>query len=85
MYLGKLNGMNGIMMNTKGDLGAFVLQVINLINSNLSTEDKVNGALAAICGNFGFKRGFVYQTDGFRFFHLKENFGYKEGKLIKKF
>ena len=38
-----------------------------------------------ICEYYGFKRGFIYQTDGFRYFYLKETVGNSDNILRQRF
>ncbi len=65
----------------KENLTAFVLQIIEHINSNKTIQQKLADSLACICSRFHHKRGFVYQTDGFRYFHLFETIGNEDGLL----
>ena len=73
-----------IIENT-GNLDSFVLEFIKQINSDKPINQKVLESLAIICNFFNYKRGFVYQTDGFRFYHLQETVGYEADKNREKF
>ncbi len=66
-------------------LNTFVYRIIKHINSNKSVEQKMIEALTYICTHFNFQRGFIYQTDGFRYFHLYENLGNEDHVLREKF
>lgn len=70
--------------NTK-DLNAFTKQFIKLINSEIPFQEKTDGLLKQLCIFFHFKRGFIYQTDGFRYFYLKESFGNEDNILRDRF
>ncbi|GEM_PF-99458 len=69
---------------TKG-VSNFVQQFIERINSNLPFQQKIDESLAHICSCFEFKRGFIYQTDGFRYFYLKESYGNEDKVLRERF
>lgn len=69
----------------KEDSCAFIFQFIERINSDRPVDVKVTESLAHVCERFGFKHGFIYQTDGFRFFHLKELFGNEDNILPDQF
>ncbi|MDR2037878.1 MAG: sensor histidine kinase [Bacteroidales bacterium] len=68
------------MTGHKKDLTSFILHSIELIN-----HYKLPDLLAYICSCFHYKRGFIYQTDGFRFFYLKETFGNEDQNLPYRF
>lgn len=70
--------------NTK-DLNAFLLHFLERLNNYKPIEEKVTESLKHICDFFGFKKGFVYQTDGFRFFYLKETIGNEDLTLRSRF
>lgn len=67
------------------NLDSFVLNFIKQINSDRPINQKVMDSLASICDFFNYKLGFVYQTDGFRFYHLQETVGNGTNKLRDKF
>lgn len=69
----------------KENLFALVLHCIERINSELPLKKKIKESLSDICGYFRCKKGFVYQTDGFRYFQLKETFGNDDNFLPRKF
>ena len=48
-------------------------------------ENKITESLTDICEYYGFKRGFIYQTDGFRYFYLKETVGNSDNILRQRF
>ncbi|NDV64631.1 HAMP domain-containing sensor histidine kinase [Bacteroides sp. 224] len=73
------------MVENKESLNDFVLRFIEKINSEKPIEQKINDLLAQTCEHFHFKRGFVYQTDGFRFFYLKETIGNEDKKMRDRF
>lgn len=66
-------------------LDSFVLDFIKQINSDKPINQKVSDALTSISEYFDYKRAFVYQTDGFRFYHLQETVGNEDNKLREKF
>ncbi len=66
-------------------LNTFVYRIIAYAHSDRSIQQKMMDALTYICEQFNFKRGFVYQTDGFRFLHLYESVGNEDGVLREKF
>ncbi len=75
-------------MNTfakREELHQFVSQFIEQINYKASGQQKVQDLLTCICHYFGYERGFVYQTDGFRFFYLKETVGNEDHYFRSKF
>ncbi|NDV57898.1 HAMP domain-containing sensor histidine kinase [Bacteroides sp. 519] len=74
-------------MNTvnRNDLTSYLLHFIEQINSDTPFQQRIEECLSSICTFFHFKRGFVYQTDGFRFFYLKETFGNENNTLRKRF
>ena len=70
------------MIKDKESLSLFILHFLERLNGNDSIEKKVIESLTAFCNYFGLKKGFVYQTDGFRYFFLKETIG-NEDKTLK--
>ncbi|WP_455585318.1 sensor histidine kinase [Bacteroides sp.] len=73
------------MVKNTESLSAFLLHFLERLNSNESIEKKVTESLMDICVYCGFKRGFVYQTDGFRYFYLKETVGNDDNLLKPRF
>lgn len=73
------------MIENKNKPDNFVLHFIEQINSDKHIDQKIMELLIQICEYFEYRRGFIYQTDGFRFFHLKETFGSEDGVLRDKF
>ncbi|MEL5893119.1 HAMP domain-containing sensor histidine kinase [Bacteroides sp. GD17] len=73
------------MTKDKKSLSIFMLHFLEQLNGNDSIEKKVIDSLAGFCNCFQFKRGFVYQTDGFRYFFLKETAGCEEKPLPPSF
>lgn len=67
------------------NLGTFVQFFIDKLNSDIPIQKKIEDSLTQICSFFQFKRGFVYQTDGFRYFYLKESIGNEDGILRERF
>lgn len=67
------------------NLDSFLLDFIKQINNDNTIEQKTLDALTSICAFFNYKRGFIYQTDGFRFFHLQETIGNESQKIRDKF
>ena len=55
------------------------------MNGCESIENKITESLTDICEYYGFKRGFIYQTDGFRYFYLKETVGNSDNILRQRF
>ncbi|WP_455970961.1 sensor histidine kinase [Bacteroides congonensis] len=70
------------MIKEKEGFNAFLLHFLERLNGCESIEKKVTESLTDICNYYGFKRGFVYQTDGFRYFYLKETIG-NENNILK--
>ena len=60
------------MTREKENYNAFLLHFLERLNGCESIEKKITESLTDICEYYGFKRGFIYQTDGFRYFYLKE-------------
>lgn len=73
------------MMNDKEDTNAFLLHFLERLNGDETNEAKIMESLADFCAFYRFKRGFIYQTDGFRFFFLKEAIGNEENALKAHF
>ena len=63
------------MTREKENYNAFLLHFLERLNGCESIENKITESLTDICEYYGFKRGFIYQTDGFRYFYrLTRNF-----------
>lgn len=73
------------MSKSTESLNTFLLHFLERLNDYESIEKKVIGSLTDICDYCGFKRGFVYQTDGFRYFYLKETIGNEDNILRPRF
>lgn len=73
------------MIKEKEGFNAFLLYFLERLNGCKSIEEKVTESLTDICKYYGFKRGFVYQTDGFRYFYLKETIGNENNILRPRF
>lgn len=73
------------MIISNNSLSEFSLRFLERLNSNESNEKKVLNSLADFCNFYKFKKGFVYQTDGFRYFFLKETIGNEDGSLKPRF
>ena len=73
------------MSKSAESLSTFLLHFLERLNDYESIEKKVMGSLTDICDYCGFKRGFVYQTDGFRYFYLKETVGNEDNTLRSRF
>ena len=73
------------MTKSKESLSVFLLQFLERLNGHESIERKITKSLIDICNYYGFKKGFVYQTDGFRYFFLKETIGNEGGTLRSRF
>lgn len=73
------------MIKDKESLNLFILHFLEQLNGGNSIEKKVMESLIVFCRYFGFKRGFVYQTDGFRYFFLKETIGNEDNVLEPRF
>ena len=52
------------MIKEKEGFNAFLLHFLERLNGCESIEKKVTESLTDICNYYGFKRGFVYQTEG---------------------
>ncbi len=70
---------------SKENLTALVFQIIEYTNSERSIEQKLTDSLTHLCTYLQYKRAFVYETDGFRFFHLQESIGNEDQSLRSKF
>lgn len=70
------------MIKDKESLNVFLLHFLERLNGYEPIEKKVTESLADICRYYAFEKGFVYQTDGFRYFFLKETIG-DEDKTMK--
>ncbi len=67
------------------NLGDLIINYIKEINKDQPMKQKLPELLAYIGKFFKFGRGFIYQTDGFRFFYLKETFGNEDNLLQGRF
>ena len=73
------------MTREKDNYNAFLLHFLERLNGCESIENKITESLTDICEYYGFKRGFIYQTDGFRYFYLKETVGNSDNILRQRF
>lgn len=73
------------MNNKKEEFTKFSLHFLERLNGRESIEKKITASLTDICHYYGFNRGFVYQTDGFRYFYLKETVGDEDNTLKSRF
>ena len=73
------------MTREKENYNAFLLHFLERLNGCESIENKITESLTDICEYCGFKRGFIYQTDGFRYFYLKETVGNSDNILRQRF
>ena len=73
------------MTREKENYNAFLLHFLERLNGCESIENKITESLTDICEYYGFKRGFIYQTDGFRYFYLKETVGNNDNVLRQRF
>ena len=73
------------MTREKENYHAFLLHFLERLNGCESIENKITESLTDICEYYGFKRGFIYQTDGFRYFYLKETVGNSDNILRQRF
>lgn len=73
------------MTREKENYNAFSLHFLERLNGCESIENKITESLTDICEYYGFKRGFIYQTDGFRYFYLKETVGNSDNILRQRF
>ena len=73
------------MTREKENYNAFLRHFLERLNGCESIENKITESLTDICEYYGFKRGFIYQTDGFRYFYLKETVGNSDNILRQRF
>lgn len=73
------------MTREKENYNAFLLHFLERLNGCESIENKITESLTDICEYYGFKRGFIYQTDGFRYFYLKETVRNSDNILRQRF
>lgn len=73
------------MTREKENYNAFLLHFLERLNGCESIGNKITESLTDICEYYGFKRGFIYQTDGFRYFYLKETVGNSDNILRQRF
>ena len=73
------------MIKERENYNAFLLHFLERLNGCESIENKITESLTDICEYYGFKRGFIYQTDGFRYFYLKETVGNSDNILRQRF
>ena len=73
------------MIRERENYNAFLLHFLERLNSCDSIEKKITESLTDICEYYGFKRAFIYQTDGFRYFYLKETIGNNDNILRQRF
>ncbi len=69
------------MGKNKEKLNIFLLHFLERLNSNEPNERKVIESLTDFCNYYDFTKGFIYQTDGFRYFLLKETIGNEGGTM----
>ena len=62
-----------------------MLHFLERLNSNEPNERKVIESLTDFCNYYDFTKGFIYQTDGFRYFLLKETIGNEGGTMKPRF
>ena len=73
------------MTREEENYNAFLLHFLERLNGCESIENKITESLTDICEYYDFKRGFIYQTDGFRYFYLKETVGNSDNILRQRF
>lgn len=73
------------MGKNKEKLNIFLLHFLERLNSNEPNEGKVIESLTDFCNYYDFTKGFIYQTDGFRYFLLKETIGNEGGTMKPRF
>ena len=73
------------MIEKNKSLSVFLLHFLERLNGCESIEKKITESLTDICTFYKFKKGFVYQTDGFRYFFLKETIGNEGGTMKPRF
>ena len=73
------------MGKNKENLNIFLLHFLERLNSNEPNERKVIESLTDFCNYYDFTKGFIYQTDGFRYFLLKETIGNEGGTMKPRF
>ena len=73
------------MTREKENYNAFLLHFLERLNGCESIDNKITESLTDICEYYGFKGGFIYQTDGFRYFYLKETVGNSDNILRQRF
>ena len=73
------------MGKNKENLNIFLLHFLERLNSNEPNERKVIESLTDFCNYYDFTKGFIYQTDGFRYFLLKETIGNEDGTMKPRF
>ncbi len=73
------------MIKKKGSFSTFLIHFLERLNGGESIENRIVESLADICNYYSFKKGFVYQTDGFHYFYLKETFGNEDNTLKSRF
>ncbi|GAB6869748.1 hypothetical protein JCM16496A_21530 [Bacteroides rodentium JCM 16496] len=70
------------MGKNKENLNIFLLHFLERLNSNEPNERKVIESLTDFCNYYDFTKGFIYQTDGFRYFLLQKNFNLSSKLVI---
>lgn len=73
------------MIKEKESFSAFLLYFLKRLNNSETIETKITESLTDICNYYGFRKGFVYQTDGFRYYYLKETVGNEDNMLKPRF
>ena len=73
------------MGKNKENLNIFLLHFLERLNSNEPNKRKVIESLTDFCNYYDFTKGFIYQTDGFRYFLLKETIGNEGGTMKSRF
>ena len=73
------------MGKNKEKLNIFLLHFLERLNSNEPNVRKVIESLTDFCNYYDFTKGFIYQTDGFRYFLLKETIGNEGGTMKPRF
>ncbi len=67
------------------DICAFNARFIEQLNSDKALKLKIADGLSQLCTYFHYTRGFIYQTDGFHFYHLRETVGNEDKSLREHF
>ena len=85
MYISALKFFKRLYGQKQREIKHILASFFRTVNSNEPNERKVIESLTDFCNYYDFTKGFIYQTDGFRYFLLKETIGNEGGTMKPRF